>query len=244
MLNHYRHLNHNAFTSTRSLLTFTIITWIVTFSGCSIAPFPYLPNTWIDQSYAIKTTTWEPKKATLQVYITDTHVALRLVSSSAPDTFWDPGGDYGLFDDDWGTRYAPLPEGIKRARDLIVEKPPDMETFVRWRWVVEDGSVEVFEWDLSASQASSLRDVLIHGTDDTHSAGEFSTSTFPMFCAIATSDFLQRFVSPTIQLPEQYFFPRFLAEALYAQAPSRVYAFTWDGYKAIYVPPGPTSARQ
>ena len=47
-----------------------------------------------------------------------------------------------------------------------------------------------------------------------------------------------------IQLPEHYFFPRFLAEALYAQSPSRVYVFTWDGQKAVYAPPGPTSVRQ
>ena len=35
-----------------------------------------------------------------------------------------------------------------------------MDTFVRWRWILEDGSVEVFEWDLSDSHAQGLRDVL------------------------------------------------------------------------------------
>ena len=227
-----------------SFKTSIIIALALVLSGCAIDPAPYLPKTWISQSYALKATAWEKKKSTLQVYVTDTHVALRLVTSADPDIFWDPGGDYGLFDDDWGTQYAPLPEGIKRAKDLIVSKPPDMDTFVRWRWIVEDGSVEVFEWDLSDSHVQNLRNVLLNGTEDTHPAGSFSTSTFPLFCTMAISDFLQRFVAPMVQLPEQYFFPRFLAEALYAESPSRVYVFTWDGQKSVHVPPGLTSVRQ
>ena len=225
-------------------LSSCFILGFITLSGCAVSPAPYLPSTWISQTPTIRTSAKQVKQAKLQVFITNSHTALRLVSSNSADIFWDPGGEYGLFDDDWGTRYLPLPEKIERANDLIVSTPPNMETFVNWRWIVEDLSVEVFEWDLSDLKARSLRQVLLHGTDDTHPAGSFSTWTFPLFCTIATSDFLQRFASPMIQISKTFLFPSFLAKALYSQTPSRVYVFTWDGQSTVYTPPGPTSARQ
>ncbi len=213
-------------------------------SSCAFRAAPHLPATWIKQLPIVQTTTQPIHQARLQVFVTDTHTALRLESADKPVIFWDPGGEYGLSDYDWGAQYEPLPEGIKRDNDLIVSNPPDLTTFVNWRWIVEDGTVEVFEWDLPGSQAQRLRHVLLHGADDTHPAGSFSTWTFPLFCSIATSDFLRRFVSPTIQLSEAYLFPENLAKALYAQSPSRVRVFTIDGQKVVYVPPGPTSVRQ
>ena len=213
-------------------------------SSCTLKPAPHLPNTWIKQLPVVKTTTQQTHPARLQVFVTDTHTALRLETLNEPVIFWDPGGEYGLSDYDWGTQYEPLPEGIKRDNDLIVSNPPDVATFINWRWIVEDGTVEVFEWDLPDSQAQELRDVLMNGTNDTHPTGSFSTWTFPLFCSIATSDFLGRFVSPTIQISETYLFPENLAKALYTQSPSRVRVFTIDGENAVYAPPGPTSARQ
>lgn len=163
--------------------------------GCANGPAHHLPSTWVSQPHAIRATIKPVQQARLQVYITDNHTALRLVSPTGPEIFWDPGGRYGLVDDDLDRPYAPLPKGIERGKDLIVSNPPDMETFVRWRWIVEDHRVEVFEWDLPDSDAQTLRDVLLNGTDDIHPAGSFSTSTLPLFCARATSDFLRRFVS-------------------------------------------------
>ena len=214
--------------------------------GCVVGPAPYLPQDWISHSASF-TNTKEYTK--LQVIITysgfeSSHSALRLVTSEGRVTFWDPGGDYGRFDDDWNAQYGPLAEDIQRDDDLILSNPPDIETFVRWRWTLEDTSVEVFEWDLSDSQAQELQHILQNGTDDTHPAGSFSTWTPPLFCTMATSDFLRRFVSPMIQLPERYFFPDNLAQVLYTQSPSRVRVFTWDGQKTVFTPPGPKSVRQ
>ena len=216
--------------------------------GCVVGPAPYLPQDWISHPGAFASIGTNPQSK-LQVIVTysgfeSSHSALRLVTSDGGVTFWDPGGDYGRFDDDWNAQFGPWASEIERDNDLILSNPPDIGMFVRWRWTLEDTSVEVFEWDISESRAQELQRILLHGTDDTHPAGSFSSWTFPLFCTMATSDFLRRFASPMIQLPERYFFPDNLAEALYTQAPSRVRVFTWDGQKTVYTPPGPKSVRQ
>ena len=216
--------------------------------GCVVGPAPYLPQDWIPHPGEFASVSQTPHSK-LQVIVTysgfeSSHSALRLVTSEGGVTFWDPGGDYGRFDDDWNAQYGPMAEDIRRDNDLILSNPPDIGTFVRWRWTLEDTSVEVFEWDLSELRAQELRHILLKGTDDTHPSGSFSTWTFPLFCTMATSDFLQRFVSPLIQLPERYFFPDNLARVLYTQSPSRVRVFTWDGQKTVYTPPGTRSVRQ
>ena len=224
-----------------------LLLWIL--GGCVVGPAPYLPADWISHPVEITEVRYQPVEPRLQVFIMysgleTSHSALRLIAPTGRIIFWDPGGDYGRFDDDWYAQYGPFPDGVQRDDDLIVSNPPDVETFIQWRWTLDDTSVEVFEWELSDSYAERLGEILLHGTDDTHPAGSFSTWTYPMFCTMATSDFLKRFASPLIKLPEQYFFPDQLAKALYTQSPSRVRVFTWDGSTAVYSPPGPRSVRQ
>ena len=222
----------------------------IVFSGCVVGPSPSLPATWVKHSDYVQTiTTTTTHQAKLQVFVAysgmaSSHSALRLVASNGQAIFWDPAGDYGQFDDDWYDQYGHQFENVNRVNDLIIDNAPDMKTIIRWRWTIDDTSVEVFEWDLSKTQAQKLREVLLNGTGDDHPAGSFSSWTPPFFCTMATSDFLSRFASPMIQLPKRYFFPHNLAKALYSQSPSRVRVFTWDGKKAIYAPPGPTSVRQ
>ena len=217
-------------------------------AGCVVGPAPHLPQGWI--SHSVGTPIFiENTKSKLQVFITyagfePSHSALRLIASNGDAIFWDPGGDYGRFDDEWDAQYGPLPEGIQRKNDLILTHPPNVETFTRWRWTLHDTSVEVFEWELSELRVQELRDILVKGTDATHPAGSFSSWTFPLFCTMATSDFLRRFASPMIQLPERYFFPDTLAQALYTQSPSRVRVSTVDGQQMVYFPSDPTSVRQ
>ncbi len=217
--------------------------------GCAVGPSPYLPETWkqsIGHLHTVETIANRPR---LQVFIAysgvgSSHSALRLVTNQESVIFWDPAGDYGRFDDDWHAQHGLHSQDLQRENDLILNHPPDVETFVRWRWTLDDTSVELFEWDLSKLQSKRLEEVLLHGTADDHPAGSFSTWTVPMFCTMATSDFLRRFANPMIQLPERYFFPHNLAQALYTQSPSRVHVFTEDGKKSVYTPHGPTSVRK
>ncbi|MGB0908876.1 MAG: hypothetical protein ACPGYT_00815 [Nitrospirales bacterium] len=217
--------------------------------GCAVGPSPYLPDTWVQpigHLHTVGTTSDLPR---LQVFIAysgigSSHSALRMVTDRGHVIFWDPAGDYGRFDDDWYAQFGPLAQNFQRENDLILGNPPDVETFIRWRWTLEDTSVEMFEWDLSAQWSRKLEKILLHGTTNDHPTGSFSTWTVPMFCTMATSDFLRRFTSPMIQLTERYFFPHNLAQALYAQSPSRVHVFTEDGEKSVYIPPGPTSVQK
>ncbi|GJL56789.1 MAG: hypothetical protein NPIRA02_39210 [Nitrospirales bacterium] len=218
-------------------------------SGCVAGPAPYLPHDWITQPSQTIDERKQSTHARLQVFITysgleTSHSALRIVTQKGHAIFWDPGGNYGRFDDDWNAEHGSFPLGIQRRNDLILSNPPSVDTFAKWRWTLHDTSLEVFEWDVTDTQAQQLQQILLNGTDASHPAGSFSTWTFPMFCTMATSDFLKRFTAPMIQLPQQYFFPDKLAQALYSQAPSRVHVYKRDGVKTVYSPPGPTSARQ
>ncbi|GJL65997.1 MAG: hypothetical protein NPIRA05_09680 [Nitrospirales bacterium] len=229
--------------------TVLIFFQIAMLSGCAVGPAPYLPHDWISQSHELIAGHNQTIRARLQVFITysgleTSHSALRLVTTNGPVIFWDPGGDYGRFDDDWNAEHGLFPEGTHRDNDLVLSNPPTIETFAQWRWTLHDTSLEVFEWDLADIQAQRLRQVLLYGTDDSHPAGRFSTWTYPMFCTMATSDFLKRFASPIIQLSQQYFFPDTLAQALYTQSPSRVHVYIRDGRKTVYSSPKPTAARQ
>lgn len=105
---------------------------VMSVPGYAIGPAHRLPSTWVSQPQAIRATIKPAEQARLQLFITDNHTALRLVSpTTGPEIFWDPGGRYGFVDDDLERPYAPLPKGIERGKDLIVSNPPDMETFVR-----------------------------------------------------------------------------------------------------------------
>ena len=227
----------------------SVLLLLVGLSGCTTGPSPYLPDTWVRQTNDIRTVGFAANQARLQVIVTysgflSSHTALRMVSNDGQVIFWDPAGDYGRFDDDWNAQYRAFSDAIVRESDLITVDPPDIATFVLWRWTLDDTSVEVFEWDLSSHMAASLANVLRFGTEDDHPAGAFSTWTFPMFCTMATSDFLGRFAGPLIELTQQYFLPHNLAEALYTQSPSRVRVFVPDGPVTIYAPPSATSVRQ
>ena len=226
-----------------------LVLYSVCLFGCAVGPSPYLPETWIQPVKHLHTVETIASHSRLQVFIAysgvgSSHSALRLVTSYGSVIFWDPAGDYGRFDNDWHAQYGLYSQDLQRENDLILNHPPNEETFIRWRWTLDDTSVEMFEWDLSTSPSKKIEGVLRHGTVDDHPAGSFSTWTAPMFCTMATSDFLRRFANPMIQLSERYFFPHNLAQALYTQSPSRVHVFTKDGKKSVYIPPDSTSVRK
>ncbi len=233
------------FAQLRFALTFTVFL----LTSCVSGSPPYLSDNWTKQSSEIQGSTRDSATPRLQVFITysgliSSHTALRLVDFNGQVIFWDPAGGYGRFDDDWRAQYGDLLQTTERSQDLIVTNPPDVSMFTTWRWTIHDTKVEIFEWDLSRSQATYLRNALLNGTNKDYKIQGFSTLTYPLFCTMATSDFLRQFGSPIIRLPKQYFFPHNLAKALYSQSPSNIRVLTRDGQKTVYTPHGPKSARQ
>jgi hypothetical protein len=214
-----------------------------------MSPAPGLPENWLlQQSIPQKASMGNQGQGRLQVLVAyggpfPSHTALRLLVGQGDVVFWDPAGDYGKFDEDMQEDFGPFPIPVQRPEDILQGQVPDLLVFAKFRWALADSSLVVFEWDLPPEQTLTLQDILLHGTDDRHPAGEFRTWTFPPFCANATADFLRRFGSPTVEISDWYFWPHSLALALYAQPPSRVLVFVPDGPERIYVPPGPISAQ-
>jgi hypothetical protein len=185
-------------------------------TGCFHAPPAYLPEQWIRTPITTESLVDSPNQPRLQVIMVAgpfwyNHTALRLVCTDRPVVFWDPGGSYGARD-----------ENVVRSRDLIVCNPPDLMTYLFFLEKRTYSSVEIFEWDLNMEQAHELHDVLVQGTDKSHPAGKFNPRSAGAFCSSAVSDFLHRFATAIVTVPESYFFPNNLAKVLYTQAPRRV----------------------
>ena len=185
-------------------------------SGCFHAPPVYIPEQWIRTPITTESLADTPNQPRLQVIMVAGpfwyhHTALRLVCTDRPVVFWDPGGSYGARD-----------ENIVRARDLIVHNPPDLMTYLLFLEKRTYSSVEIFEWDLETEQAHELHDVLVQGTDKNHPAGKFNPRSAGLFCGLAVSDFLHRFATEIVTVPESYCFPNNLAKVLYTQTPRRV----------------------
>jgi hypothetical protein len=215
-------------------------------ASCIHAPAPHLPSTWIGTYTDLESITNRPAKARLQVIIAsgvvmDNHTALRLVTPGQPVVFWDPGGGYGT-----------APGEDVRRKDLIVVNPPDLETYLPFRWENYDAAVEIFEWDLEPAYAYKLYQTLTQGTEKNHPAGRFTTRSMGLMCSIAVSDFLNRFAADIMDVPTTYFWPHKLARVLYSQSPDRVLVFRRRKQPMVYIQPpkmldvthSPTSVQQ
>ena len=210
--------------------------------GCTTTHTKFLSDYWIEQSPALYFVSTHTKPSRLQVIITydgpvSSHSALRLVSENTQVTFWDPAGAYGLVGHIEDQHGQPITPYGKREKDIVVTHIPNIPTYLGFRWLVGDSSVEIFEWDIPDEQIEALQEILRKETDETHPKGEFHTETAPAFCSIAISDFLQRFASSIIELSETYLWPHNLAEALLQQSPSRVRVFIRGQEELVYIPP-------
>ncbi len=211
-------------------------------SGCSTTHTQFLSEHWISRPQVLHLVSLHARPSRLQVIITydgplSSHSALRLESENGNVTFWDPAGAYGLvghITDPHGNPISPYGE---RVKDLVLTHVPDIPTYIRFRWLVGDSSVEIFEWDLPRRKTEELRAILRMETDETHPNGEFHTETAPAFCSLAISDFLKRFATPTITLTDTYLWPHNLAEALLEQSPSRVRVFVRGKPEMTFVAP-------
>ena len=201
-------------------------------AGCIHMPAPHLPSTWIGTPAGMEAIDDKSGQARIQIIIAygtivDNHAALRLVCPGRQDIFWDPGGGYNV-------ETAPQ----TRWNDLIIEDPPDLKTYLEFRKNTHyDDAVEVFEWDITTSQARALYDVLWNGTGADHPAGRFGSDTPGLFCSTAISDFLGRFATDIMTVNDTYFWPNELARELYTQSPDRVMIFRAGRPPMVYIRP-------
>jgi hypothetical protein len=209
--------------------------------ACAGTPAPHLPASW-PPAAAPDALEDAPGRSRLQVLVTygelmSSHTAVRLIAADGTVVFWDPAGDYGRPDLDLDPRYGPFAVNVRRRGDLLLD-PPDLATYLRFRWGLADTGVEVFEWDLQPAQADDLRNVLLG--DPGRERRRFSTLTFPPFCTMAASEFLRRFGPPPLRLQGFYFLPSSLGRALYGQSPSRVLVFRPSRAPVAVTPGAPT----
>ena len=227
------------FTPMRIIFYLTLCVCLYLPAGCIHAPVPHLPSTWNGTPAGMDVTDGKPGQALIQVIIgygifMDNHAALRLVCPGRQDIFWDPGGGYNV-------ETAPH----TRWNDLIIEDPPDLKTYLEFRKNTHyDDAVEVFEWDITTSQALALYDVLWNGTNADHPAGRFGSDTPGLFCSTAISDFLGRFATDIMTLNDTYFWPNELARVLYTQSPNRVMIFRVGRPPMVYIQPRKASHAQ
>lgn len=154
----------------------------------------------------------------LQVFIHynrlySTHTAVRLAMPGRPAVFWDPGGAYGRTKPSYG-----------RANDIILDAPPDLPTWWRYRkrWLNEPFLL-VFEWDLDVEQARTIRAALLDGAAHGRSAQEFQTRRSPGLCVFAVCDLLRTYGPPRISPKlRRNVLPNTLALQLWDQRPDRV----------------------
>ena len=215
---------------------------LIFLSGCSTTHRQYLSDHWVSQPQVLHLVSANTRASRLQVIVTydgslSSHSALRLESENGNVTFWDPAGAYGLVGHITDQHGKPIKPYGKRAKDIVITHIPDIPTYMKFRWLVGDSSVEIFEWDLPNQQTKELREVLQMETDETHPKGEFHTETAPAFCSIAISNFLQRFVTPTLTLADTYLWPHNLAEALLDYSPSRVRVFVRGKPEMVFMAP-------
>lgn len=200
--------------------------FLVLMLGCMTGA-PYIPETWMGEEIDLQDLKLRPVKTRLQViicygYFVSNHTALRLIVPGRQALFWDPGGGYG--GDEIGNDSEKDSTRIVKERDLVTKNPPDIPTYLEFRWnVAKDAAVEIFEWDLNPKEGDLLYDVLWNGTGPDHPAGAFRSRSWGLMCGASVSDFLMRFAKPRINLSEKYHSPRELSGALYTQSPDRIF---------------------
>ena len=211
-------------------------------TGCTTTHTSYLSDHWIAQPQGVFPASFSHPSPTLQIIITydgplSSHAALRLVNHLGTVTFWDPAGGYGLHPLHTELAGTQLKPNIIRVKDVVVEPAPDLPTYVQFRWAVGDLTVEVFEWDVSSSDAQRFQAILREGIEAPDRVPEFFTETTPAFCTVAISEFLQRFAGPTLTLSDWYLWPHNLAQALIGQRPSRIRVFRQNQPESTYIAP-------
>jgi len=230
-------------TSRRLFLSIFLAASFLFVSGCAHWNAPKVPDHWQGKELEGQVNLNDIETPRLQIIVMSAdwvcnHAALRLISPGMPVIFWDPGG--GLGDSDESSEYFSDKGNdgkrlfIKRSFDLVYTAPEDLVRYIDYRWqATSDELIEIFEFNLTAKDAIKLNKKLLSGENNSHQQGQFSTDAVPLMCSVATSEFLQAFMTHRIAIPASYFFPHNLSSQLYSQKPDRVLIFQ-RGKKPVY----------
>ena len=169
------------------------------------------------------------------------HTALRLYCPSKGPLFWDPAGAFATqirylgpaarHNKPFATkRYM----DSKRRDDVMSEKVPSLNQYLDWRKTINTHAVEVFEFNITDSEAEELYAILRFGTKHSHPKGQFSTKAIGLTCGLSVARFLHRFAEGIAEV-DTVFYPHNLAKQLYQRNPDRVIVYR-DGRLSYYVP--------
>ena len=237
----------------KNILTilFTFIT--LTLTGCCFhRTCPMLPKTWNANKCNTKSLEDNNKQAKLHVMVMYnegpcSHVALRLYSQEKGPIFWDPAGGFaneqGNFGNDQGNENDedyelsinnPSNLNSIRLNDIITKKAPSINEYLEWRRIIHTHAAEIFEFNISETEAVNLWDILRNGTTRSHPKGKFHTNAMGGTCGLSIAKFLHRFAEDIIKV-NSAFYPHNLARQLYKQNPDRVIIYR-DGQLDYYIP--------
>ena len=207
---------------------------------------PMLPVNWNANECNPKSLDDNPDQAKLHVMVmyhktSCKHTALRLYCPSNGPLFWDPAGAFATqirylgpaarHHREFATkRYM----DAKRTDDVMSEKVPTLNQYMDWRKAINTHAVEIFEFNITDSEAEELYAVLRYGTKRSHPKGQFSTKAIGLTCGLSVARFLHRFAEDTVEV-DTVFFPHNLAKQLYKKKPDRVIIYR-DDHLSYYIP--------
>ncbi len=233
----------------KNVLLVLIIIAVDLQSGCCFHRTypPMLPGSWSaceGDEECLEDKPWQAKLQIIVMYhgTSCTHTALRLYSRTKGSLFWDPAGSFAI-----PKRYvgpdarrnidfaAPPYMSRVRINDVIVEEAPSINQYMTWRKLINTHTVEVFEFNVSDSEAEELWTILRYGTKRSHPKGAFHTHTIGLTCGLAVARFLDTFAENIVDV-DTVFFPHNLAKQLYRERPDRVIVYR-ESQLYFYVPP-------
>jgi len=100
--------------------------------------------------------------------------------------------------------------------------------------IIHTHAAEIFEFNISETEAVNLWDILRNGTTRSHPKGKFHTNAMGGTCGLSIAKFLHRFAEYIIKV-NSAFYPHNLARQLYKQNPDRVIIYR-DGQLDYYIP--------
>jgi hypothetical protein len=207
---------------------------------------PMLPTSWNANECDPKSLDDNPEQAKLHVMVmyhktSCKHTALRLYSPSKGPLFWDPAGAFATqirylgpaarHNRDFATkRYM----DAERRDDVMSDKVPSLNQYLDWRKTINTHAVEIFEFNITDSEAEELYVILRYGTNRSHPKGRFSTKAIGLTCGLSVARFLHRFAEDIVEV-DTVFFPHNLAKQLYNKNPDRVIIYR-DELLSYYIP--------
>jgi hypothetical protein len=206
---------------------------------------PMLPKAWYGKECDAKSLDDNPGQSKLHVMVmyrgtSCVHTTLRVFCQTKGPVFWDPAGGFAAKHHYAGQarrhrRFdAPVKDGYVRENDVLVEKVPGLNQYLDWRKRIDTHAVEIFEFNLTDSEAEELYTILHYGTKRSHPKGRFSTKAIGLTCGLSVARFLHRFAEDIVEV-DTVFFPHNLAKQLYNEKPDRVVIYR-DDHLSYYIP--------